>query len=64
MQGHLVHAREISEVFAIPDNDAESRLDSLHSAGLVGKRDFDFGTFWVPKAGAAGADAPGAALIS
>jgi putative protein-disulfide isomerase len=63
MQGHLVHAREIAEVFAISDADAASRLEGLHSAGLVGKQDFHFGTFWIPKAGFAEADHPDAAII-
>lgn len=48
LSGHLVHTREVSEVFQIPDAEAETRLRELHAAGLIGKKSFDFAEYWVP----------------
>lgn len=63
MTGHLVHAREIAEVFRISDEDAQARMQALHQEGLVGKRAFDFGVYWVPQAAPAGDQVPAAARV-
>jgi predicted DsbA family dithiol-disulfide isomerase len=45
----LVPSREIAEVFATSDEDAENRLAILERGGLLKKREFDFdgGAFWM-----------------
>jgi predicted DsbA family dithiol-disulfide isomerase len=63
LSGHLVHTREVSEVFQIPDDDAEKRLRDLHAAGLVGKKSFDFADYWLPGPETATDDPPASARL-
>lgn len=49
MQGHLVPAHEVAEVFRISEEDAAERLNRLEQAGMLASRGFDFGTCWIPK---------------
>ncbi|MFQ5838941.1 MAG: methyltransferase domain-containing protein [Thermoplasmata archaeon] len=49
MQGHLVAAHEIAEVFHIAEEDAEERLRKLEEAGFLDARRFEFATYWIPK---------------
>lgn len=63
LRAHLVHTREVAEVFRIPDDEAERRLRELYGAQLVELREFDFARYWVPKAWSPGDATPDAALV-
>ncbi|MFQ5553365.1 MAG: methyltransferase domain-containing protein, partial [Thermoplasmata archaeon] len=46
VEGHLLSAREIAEVFRISDEDAQVRLDRLADAGFLEPQSFGFAPFW------------------
>ncbi len=49
LQGHLVPAQEVAEVFHIAPEDAQERLEKLEEAGFLTSRSMEFGTFWIPR---------------
>ncbi|MEE9164616.1 MAG: methyltransferase domain-containing protein, partial [Thermoplasmata archaeon] len=50
VEGHLISAREIAEVFRISEEDAGTRLGKLAEAGFLDPQAFDFAPFWKAKA--------------
>ncbi|MFQ5918947.1 MAG: methyltransferase domain-containing protein [Thermoplasmata archaeon] len=46
VEGHLITAREVAEVFRISDEDAEARLEKIADAGFLDPQVFEFGRLW------------------
>lgn len=49
LEGHLVPAQEVAEVFHIATEDAADRMRRLEKAGLLASTDYPFGTYWTPQ---------------
>ncbi len=49
VEGHLISAHEIAEVFRIAEDDAQDRLEKLADAGFLEAQAFEFAPFWLAK---------------